>query len=104
MPSTCEESDSWTCAAVYDWTGNETLAHGATWLIGKPLAILVIILGAVLVRWLASKAIDRVVKRAETAPLPGGAARRSTAAPSARRASAPCSRASPPPWCSGSPS
>ena len=26
MPATCQESDSWTCAAVYDWTGNETLA------------------------------------------------------------------------------
>ena len=71
MPATCEESDSWTCAAVYDWTGNETLAHGATWVIGKPLAILVIVIGAVVVRWLASKAIDRVVRRAETAPLPG---------------------------------
>src|SRR5687768_7491200 len=71
MPSTCEESDSLTCAAVYEWTGNETLAHGATWLIGKPLAILVIVLGAMIVRWIASKAIDRVVRRAETAPLPG---------------------------------
>ena len=70
MPSTCQESDSWTCAAVYEWTGNETLAHGATWLIGKPLAIVLIVIGAMLVRWLASKAIDRVVARAETAPLP----------------------------------
>ncbi len=71
MPSTCQESDSWTCAAVYEWTGNETLAHGATWLIGKPLAIVLIVIGAVLVRWIASMAIDRVVKRAEAAPLPG---------------------------------
>ena len=60
-----------TCAAVYDWTGNETLARGATWLIGKPLAILAILIGAVVVRWLATKAIDRVIKRAETAPAPG---------------------------------
>src|SRR3954462_4722826 len=74
MPATCRtsDSDSWTCAAVYDWTGNETLAHGATWLIGKPLAILVIVVGAVLVRWVASKAIDRVVRRAEHAARPGG--------------------------------
>ena len=71
MPSTCQDSNSWTCAAVYEWTGNETLAHGATWLIGKPLAILVIVLGAVIVRWVASKAIDRVTRRAENAPLPG---------------------------------
>jgi small-conductance mechanosensitive channel len=71
MPTTCQDNDSWTCAAVYDWTGNETLAHSATWLIGKPLAIVVIIIGAVLVRWVASKAIDRVVRRAENAPLLG---------------------------------
>ncbi len=71
MPSTCEESDSWTCAAVYGWTGNETLAHSATWIIGKPLAILAILLFAVIVRWLASRMIDRVVARAEHAPRPG---------------------------------
>ncbi|MET0999237.1 MAG: mechanosensitive ion channel family protein, partial [Marmoricola sp.] len=71
MPATCQESDSWTCARVYEWTGNETLAHGATWLIGKPLAILVILLAAVVIRWIASKAIDRVVRRAEATPLPG---------------------------------
>jgi small conductance mechanosensitive channel len=71
MPAACQESDSWTCAAVFNATGNEEVARGATWLIGKPLAILAIVLGAVLVRWVASKAIDRVVKRAESAPLPG---------------------------------
>ena len=72
MPATCQKSDSWTCAAVYDWTGgNATLAHSAAWLIGKPLAILFIVLGAMLVRWLAAKAIDRVVHRAESAPTPG---------------------------------
>jgi len=69
MPATCRANDSWTCAAVYDWTGNETLAHGATWLIGKPLAILVILVAAVVIRWVASKAIDRVVQRAENASL-----------------------------------
>jgi moderate conductance mechanosensitive channel len=72
MPATCQDSDSWTCAAVYHWTGNEALAHGATWLIGKPLAILVIVLAAIVVRWLASKAIDRVVRRAENASLGAG--------------------------------
>ena len=68
LPRTCQASDSLTCAAVYEWTGNATLARSATWLIGKPLAILVIVVGAVVVRWIASKAIDRVVRRAETAP------------------------------------
>jgi small conductance mechanosensitive channel len=71
MPSACRKSDSYSCAAVYDWTGNGTLARAAEWVIGKPLAILAIVLLAALVRWLACKAIDRVVKRAETTPLPG---------------------------------
>ena len=71
LPATCQKSDSLTCAAVYDWTGNETLARAATWVIGKPLAILAILIGAVVVRWLATKAIDRVIRRAETAPAPG---------------------------------
>jgi len=71
MPAACRKSDSYSCAAVYDWTGNESLARGATWLIGKPLTILGIVLIAVLVRWLATKTIDRIVKRAESAPLPG---------------------------------
>ncbi len=72
MPSACHQSESISCAAVYEWTGNETLATSATWLIGKPLAMLAILIGAFVVRWLASKAIDRVVKRAEVAPAPGG--------------------------------
>jgi len=72
MPDACQESDSWTCAAVYEWTGNERLATGATWAIGKPLSILIIVVGALVVRWLAIKAIDRVVKRAASTPLPGG--------------------------------
>jgi small-conductance mechanosensitive channel len=71
MPAACQKSDSYSCAAVYHWTGNAQLARAAEWLIGKPLAILGIIVVAVVVRWLAVKAIDRVVKRAETAPLPG---------------------------------
>ena len=70
MPATCQKSDSWTCAAVYSWTGgNETLARTAAWLIGKPLTILVIVVGAIIVRWLACKTIDRVVQRAQAAPL-----------------------------------
>jgi moderate conductance mechanosensitive channel len=71
MPAACRKSDSYSCAAVYDWTGNSSLARAAEWVIGKPLAILGILLFAVVVRWLACKAIDRVVKRAETTPLPG---------------------------------
>jgi len=71
MPSTCQASDSLSCAAVYSWTGNASLARSASWLIGRPLTILAIVLGAFVFRWLATKAIDRVIRRAETAPHPG---------------------------------
>ncbi|HET7351085.1 MAG TPA: mechanosensitive ion channel family protein [Marmoricola sp.] len=73
MPSVCKDGDeqSWSCAAVYAWTGNEALATTTTWIIGKPLAIVTILLVAVLVRWLSAKAVDRVVRRAQSAPLPG---------------------------------
>ncbi|KQT89706.1 mechanosensitive ion channel protein MscS [Marmoricola sp. Leaf446] len=50
------------------------MARAATWLIGKPTAIVAILLGALVVRWLASKAVDRVVRRATVAPAPGARA------------------------------
>ncbi len=63
MPATCQESESWTCAAVYRWTGNEDLAHAAAWAIGRPLSILVLILIGLLARWIALRGIDRLVGR-----------------------------------------
>lgn len=71
LPPVCQESESLTCAAVYDWTGNELASRVATWLIGVPAKILGILLVALLVRWLASKAVERVIRRAETQTIPG---------------------------------
>ena len=73
MPKTCEAANgdqSWSCAAVYSWTHNETLAHGAAWFIGKPLSILWLIVLALLSRWLLFKLIDRIVQRAQVGVLP----------------------------------
>lgn len=73
MPHVCTQGQgdgSWTCAAVYDWTGNEWLAHTSAWLIGRPAAIVGIAVLAVVIRWLAHRAIDRVVDRAEAGVLP----------------------------------
>jgi small-conductance mechanosensitive channel len=64
MPETCQDTHSWTCAAVYDWTHNDKLAHAAGWLIGKPLAIAWLVVLGLLARWLLLKLIDRVVTRA----------------------------------------
>ncbi|MBO9523271.1 MAG: mechanosensitive ion channel family protein [Nocardioidaceae bacterium] len=70
MPDTCKDTDSWTCAAVYHWTGNEDLSHAAGWLIGKPLAVVWLVFLGLLGRWLLFKVIDRVVRRA-AAGVPG---------------------------------
>src|SRR3954451_19959714 len=75
MPKTCQDTHSWTCAAVYDWTHNENLAHAAGWLIGKPLAILWLVVIGLVARWLLLKLIDRVVARAIGGVVPSKLAR-----------------------------
>jgi small-conductance mechanosensitive channel len=67
---TCKASGSYTCTLVYQWTNSAPLAHAATWLIGKPLAIIGLILIAVVGRWLLHRLVDRVVRRAEGGVLP----------------------------------
>jgi small-conductance mechanosensitive channel len=77
MPETCKTTsgNSWSCAAVYHWTGNEDLAHAAAWLIGKPLTIAWIVLLALVGRWLMNRAIGRMVHRAQSGVLPTQLAR-----------------------------
>jgi moderate conductance mechanosensitive channel len=77
MPDTCrtETGNSWSCAAVYDWTHNEGLAHAAGWLIGKPISILWLILLALGGRWLLHRMVDRLVRRAQIGVLPDALAR-----------------------------
>jgi moderate conductance mechanosensitive channel len=59
------------CDVVYNITKNETLAVNAEWAISKPLAILVVVLLAVLTRWVLHKLIDRVTSRASDGVMPG---------------------------------
>lgn len=77
VPRFCqtEQGDSWSCAIVYDWTGNEDVARVARWLIGTPLAIVGLVLIGVAVRWLLHKVIDRIVGRARAGVVPGALAR-----------------------------
>ncbi len=51
------------CEWVWDATASETLAPLADWLIERPLKVLVILLGAVIVNRLVKRAIDRMVNR-----------------------------------------
>jgi small-conductance mechanosensitive channel len=77
MPATCiQDGDrSWTCAAVFNWTHNPDLAHAASWLIGKPLSIVWLVVIGLVSRWLLHKVIDRLVARARDGVLPARFAR-----------------------------
>ncbi len=63
-PPACDTTGDRLCNLVLDRTGNEWLAAAAGWLIAKPIVILLMFLGALLVRWLVFKLIDRLVARA----------------------------------------
>ena len=58
------------CSWVRDQTGNETLANVADWVVGKPSALIGLIVIGLLARWLLHRVIDRIVKRAEVGVLP----------------------------------
>ncbi len=77
MTETCIRNgdESWTCAAVLEWTDNEELARAAGWLIGKPFAILWLVVLGIVARWLLHKLIDRLVARAQSGILPPQLAR-----------------------------
>jgi small-conductance mechanosensitive channel len=58
------------CDLVANLTGNEMLARNADWVISKPLAILIIVLLAVVGRWLVHKVIDRLTAQASGGVVP----------------------------------
>jgi small conductance mechanosensitive channel len=77
---TCTADDKW-CLWVDKATGNAWLAQAANWLIAKPLAILVLVLLALGIRWFLHRVIDRLVRRAaEGLPSPVLKRRRERAA------------------------
>ncbi len=61
----CEPDQAISCRAVFDWTGNETAAQAATWVVGKPTAVVSVLVIGFLARWLLHRLVDRVVRRAE---------------------------------------
>lgn len=72
------------CHFVIQHTGNEWLASLASVVITRPLPILAILAGAVVVRWLLHRSIERVVARAVGEHVPGAAMLRVRAAARAR--------------------
>ena len=66
--TTC--TDGTLCTWVYDQTGNQTAANVTDWVVGKPSALVGLILIGLVVRWLLHRLIDRLVRRAEHGVLP----------------------------------
>jgi len=58
-PACIKDAGSW-CAQIFSWTGSEWLAGSAGWLIEKPVQILLILLVAFIMRFLAKRVIDRL--------------------------------------------
>ena len=81
LPAVCQDTNSRTCGMVHDWTGNDSLAQASAWLIGKPAACLGLLLIGIILRWLAYRLIDRLVKRAERGVPRLGSHERSTGTP-----------------------
>jgi small conductance mechanosensitive channel len=58
------------CSRVFDWTHNQWLASSSYWVIVKPLRILLIILAAMVIRWLLHRAIRRLTRSTSRASMP----------------------------------
>ncbi|HSS67944.1 MAG TPA: mechanosensitive ion channel family protein [Nocardioidaceae bacterium] len=71
MDDTACPSDSSLCHYVEDVTNSTWLAKASNWLIAKPLSILLLVVIAVVVRWLLHRAIDRLTLRAADGAVPG---------------------------------
>ena len=58
----CGEDPAWVCEWVYDQTGNDTLAKLSDWLVGTPLTVLCIVVGAWILAHVARRYLGRVVR------------------------------------------
>jgi small conductance mechanosensitive channel len=58
------------CSRVFEWTNNQWLANSSYWVFVKPLRILVIVLVAMLIRFLLHRAIARLATSSTRASMP----------------------------------
>ena len=59
----CGTEAAWLCRKGFEWTDNSALAGIATWLVDRPVKVVVIVLLALLVRRLVHRAIDGLIER-----------------------------------------
>jgi small-conductance mechanosensitive channel len=67
LDQACGDNPSWACELIYDWTGSDTWAGVADWIIAKPVAIAIILAIAWVVNRIARFLVKRFVTRL-TAP------------------------------------
>jgi small-conductance mechanosensitive channel len=60
------------CEALYEWTDNEMLAEGVSFLLGTPVKLLIIAAGALIMNRLIRRAIQRLTDRIGTATAEHG--------------------------------
>ncbi len=65
----CAEGEQ-VCEAVLGWTGSPRAADLADLLIGKPLAVIGLVVLGLVVRWLLHRVVDRLVAGTEEAAVP----------------------------------
>jgi small conductance mechanosensitive channel len=68
-PNECDPDQTITCRAAFAITKDERVSDIASWLIGKPLTVLILVLVAVVARWLLFRVIDRAVSGITSTPL-----------------------------------
>lgn len=64
-PAACDPNQAWSCRVTWSLTENETAAQLAEVVLGKPAAIVGLLLLGWFARWILHRLIDRVVRRAE---------------------------------------
>jgi len=81
QPKCYEDAQNNLCRAVYDWTQNERLAEFSDWLIAKPAKIVLIVVVALILRWLLHRVFGKLAGRAAEGALPGVIARGGVSVP-----------------------
>ena len=69
LADACGESNrGFVCERVFDWTGNDSLATAADWLLDRPIRIALVLVAAWIVTRIVKRAIVRFTKRVAAAP------------------------------------
>src|SRR5205809_2200671 len=59
----CAKSGTSICKLAWDQWGNAWLAKSTDWVIGRPLHILLVVVLALITRWLVHRVINRITKQ-----------------------------------------